>query len=310
MDGIVGMFVNSVEGYQGCILKEAKEEAEREGMALEVFDAGHNAPKQAWELVRFANQNVGKRACAFMIPEADAVREGGVDPTLQLTSRVLQKGVGLMTLNHGREDMILSQRSQFPDLPIALIAIDNVEFGRVQGRQLRRLVPNGGTVLCVRGNTADTACRDRSAGMKEVLRDVRDLALEEIDARWDADLAEPNVHRWVTSPIRRKTPLNAVVCQNDHMARAARTALNRAAAELGRRDLEQIPVLGGDGLPDFGRRWVGEGSLTATVCVTLPGRSAVQQLAQYWRSGTPIPAVTRLPATSFPELSALRPAGA
>jgi ABC-type sugar transport system substrate-binding protein len=310
MDEMIGMFVNSLEGYQGCIVREVQEEAQREGLALEVYDAGHNAPKQAQDLVRFGNQHPGKRLCAFLIPEADAISDGGADPILRLATRVLQKGVGLLTLNHGREDLIASLRAQFPALPISLIAIDNVEFGRMQGRQLRMLMPEGGTALYIRGNPADSACRDRADGMKEELQHVSGIVVEEITARWDADLAEPYVHKWVTSPIRRQMELHAVVSQNDHMGEAARRALWRAADELGRPDLKKVPVLGGDGLADFGLRWVAEGSLTATVCVTLPGRPAVQQIAQYWRNGTPLPAVTKLPVTSHPDLAALRPARA
>ena len=53
------------------------------------------------------------------------------------------------------------------------------------------------------------------------------------------------------------------------MAMAARRVLDRAAPELARPDLKGIPVVGGDGLPGMGRRWVDEGKLTATVSVTL-----------------------------------------
>ncbi len=306
MDGIIGLFVNSVEGYQGTIVREVKDEAAHETLTVEVYDAGHNAPKQAQDLVRFGNHNAGRKACAFLIPEADAIRDGESDPTSHLATRVLQKGIGLFVLNHGREDLIASLRTQFPNLPITLIAVDNVEFGRMQGRQLRRLVPGGGTVLFVRGNTSDTACLDRTKGIHEELQGSG-VTLEEIDARWDADLAEPYVHKWITSPIRKATSLAAVVCQNDHMGQAARLALQRAAGELSRTDLQRVPVLGGDGLEEFGRRWVREGVLTATVCVTLPGRAAVQQLARCWHSGAPLPTVTRLPVGSWPELSALHP---
>jgi ABC-type sugar transport system substrate-binding protein len=309
MEGRLGIFVNNVEGYQGCIVREAKAVAEKEGLAVEIFDAGHNAPKQAQDLVRFANQNPGVKLCAMVIPEADAFQSGEIedDPTYHLGARVLQKGVGFIILNHGREPLVTALRARFPALPIALIAVDNLEFGRMQGRQLRRLVPKGGTALCVRGNPFDTACRDRSAGLAEELKDSG-ITVEEIDARWDADLAEPGVFKWVMSPIRRHMSLAAVVSQNDHMGQAARQALLRAADELGRPDLKKVPVIGGDGLPDFGLRWVAEGALTATVVVTLPGKPAVEQLVRYWKQGAPLPAVTRLGVKSHPDLNTLRPA--
>jgi hypothetical protein len=309
MDGKIGMFVNSVEGYQGCIVRDVKETVAREGLEIEVFDAGHNAPKQGQDMVRFANQNPDKRLCVFFIPEADATREGDIesDPTFHLATRILQKGVGLIVLNHGREELVAALRANYPRLPVTLVAIDNVEFGRMQGRQLRALVPKGGTVLYVRGNPFDTACRDRTTGTQEELRAGGGFIVEEIDANWDADLAEPGVYKWIMSPIRRQMALHAVVAQNDHMGQAARQALLRVAGDLRRPELAHVPILGGDGLPDFGLRWVKEGVLTATVCVTLPGKLAVEQLARYWRDGTALPTLTRSPVRSQPELRALRP---
>jgi ABC-type sugar transport system substrate-binding protein len=134
--------------------------------------------------------------------------------------------------------------------------------------------------------------------------------MEEVDGRWDAAIAESIVHKWVVGPVRRERDLHAVVCQNDEMAIAARRALARAADELSRPALKSVAVLGGDGLPGRGRRWVDEGTLTATVCVTLPGGPAVSLLARHWKEGSPLPAVTRLAPTSHPALAALRPAPA
>jgi hypothetical protein len=309
MDAKIGMFVNSLEGYQGCIVREAKEAAQREGLEVQVLDAQHIAAKQAQDLVRFEHENRGKRSCALVVPEGDAIREGDVasDPTFHLARRLLQKGVGWITLNHGREGLVASLSTMFPYLPIALVAIDNVEFGRTQARQLKALLPRGGMVLCVLGNPLDTASRDRSAGMMEELQGSG-ITVEELDAHWTESVAETTVHKWITSPVRRKMPLHAVVCQNDPMGAATRTVLVRVADVLGRPELKQVPVIGGDGLPSIGRPWVDDGTLTATVCVTLPGGPAVEHLARYWRDGAPLTPVTRLPVASYPPLGALRPA--
>ena len=260
--------------------------------------------------MRFGILHAGTRRCAFVVPEADAISDGGIDPTLHLATRVLQKGVGFVMPNHGRQELVPAPRSQFPALPVALIAIDNVEFGRVQGPQVRKLVPeSGGTVLYIRGNPGDSANRDRATGMKEELQHA--AASRSRRRRRTGPRSWPS--RTCTSGSRRRS---AASCSSRRWSRrtttwapGARRAL-RAADELGRPDLKTVPVIGGDGLPDFGQRWVAEGVLTATVCVTLPGRPAVQQIAQHWRNGTPLPAVTKLPVRSHPDLATLRPAGA
>jgi len=117
-------------------------------------------------------------------------------------------------------------------------------------------------VLCVRGNPFDSGSQERSAGLKEGLRGAG-IDLEEVDGRWDPAIAETEVRRWIASPLRHQSPLHAVVAQDDVMAMAARRVLDRAAQELARADLKGIPIVGGDGLPGMGRRWVDEGALTA-----------------------------------------------
>jgi ABC-type sugar transport system substrate-binding protein len=221
--------------------------------------------------------------------------------------RIVQKGVGWITLNHGREAVVRALRLEFPTLPIAMVVIDNIEVGRLQALQLRALLPRGGTVLCVRGNPYDSASRDRSSGLLQGTAGSS-LILQHVDGRWDPVVAEDAVSRWLISPMHQKTPLHAVASQNDTMGKAARKALTRAARDLGRPELAGIPVLGGDGLPQLGRRWVDEGELTATVVVPIPGRPGIELIARYWHDQKPLPDVTRLAPTAYPPVSELRPA--
>jgi ABC-type sugar transport system substrate-binding protein len=308
MESKLGLFVNSVSGYPGLIAREVRLTARQEGLEVDIFDSHHDAVVQAQHLVGFEFQNPGKRLCALFVPEADAVAQESVenDPSFHAARRLLQKRVGLVFVNHGREDVVAALRGLFPDLPAALVAIDNLEFGRVQGRQLRALLPRGGTVLCVRGNPLDSACLNRSAGLRQELQSEA-FVFEDVDARWEEAVAEAAVYKWLRAPRRHGSIVDAIVAHNDQMGAAARRALGRAAEEMGRPELVTIPVLGGDGLPEIGLPWVMSGVLTATVRVTLPGRTAVEVVARYWREGTPIPAVTRLPVRSHPDLGALRP---
>jgi ABC-type sugar transport system substrate-binding protein len=308
----IGLFVfNQADEYHRRLAEEAQEAARHHGVAVQVYDAVDTAAKQAQDLVRFAAENPGKRLCALIVPFADAIPEGMAvqdDATYRLARRILQKGVGWVMLNHGRADLVTALHAEFPSLPLALVAIDNLEFGRIQARLLRAHVKPGAKVLCVRGNPFDSGCQERSAGLKEGLRGGG-IDLEEVDGRWDPAIAETEVRRWITSPLRIQTPLHAVVAQDDVMGMAARRALDRAARELGRADLRRLPIIGGDGLSGMGRRWVDEGALTATVSVTLPGKTAVDLLWRHWKDSAPLPAVTRLAPTPYSAPAAVGRAG-
>src|SRR6266536_1399748 len=215
----IGVFVfdQAVE-YHRRIGVEAQEAARQAGLPLEVFDAANTAAKQAQDVVRFALDNAGKRVCALVVPFADAMAEGPIedDPIHRVARRVLQKGVGWIMLNHGRERVVTALRAEFPGLPVALVAIDNVEFGRIHARQVRALVPAGAKILSVRGNPFDSACQERTAGLQEGLRGTG-ITVEEVDGRWDPAVAETAVRRWITSPLRQQAALHVVVCQNDAM---------------------------------------------------------------------------------------------
>jgi ABC-type sugar transport system substrate-binding protein len=299
----IGLFVfNQADEFHRALAMDATEAARAHGVPVEIYDAGDTAVKQAQDLVRFTGEHPAARRCAMVVPFADATAEGVAiqdDATFRLARRILQKGVGWILLNHGREALVTALRAEFPSLPVALVAVDNVEFGRIQAQQLRARVKPGARVLCVRGNPFDSGSQERSAGLKEGLRGAG-ITLEEIDGRWEEQVAEAAVQKWLASPLHQQSPPQAVVAQDDVMAMAARRALDRAAQEPGRGDLKAIPILGGDGLPAQGMRWVDEGKLAATVSVTLPGGTAVELLWRHWQSGAPLPAVTRLAPRPYP----------
>jgi ABC-type sugar transport system substrate-binding protein len=299
----IGLFLPSGpdDDYHARIAREAEVEARRQHLTIDVAFAEGTAAKQANDVVHFLLENPGDRLCTLVVPIADAVTDGDVEASgmYRLGHRVLAKGAGFVILNHGRLEVVRALRERHPDLPVGLVAIDNVEFGRIQGQQLQALLPAGGTVLCVRGNPYDSASQDRSAGLAESVEGTS-IRVEETDGLWRPEVAEAAVHRWLTSPTRRTAPIEAIVSQDDDMGLAAIKALASAAVALGRPDLRQVPVIGGDGLPNRGRLWVDEGTLRATVSVTLPGRPAVDLIARHWRTGTPLPAFTSITPVSYP----------
>src|SRR5262245_44269412 len=133
MDSKVGLFLNSSGDYYRRMVREAETAGRELDIAVELYDTQNTAAKQAQDLVRFARDNAGQKACALVVPQHDVDRAADIesDPTLRLARKVLGIGVGWITINHGREDVVDRLRSEFPKLPVAIVSIDNVEFGRV-----------------------------------------------------------------------------------------------------------------------------------------------------------------------------------
>jgi ABC-type sugar transport system substrate-binding protein len=189
-------------------------------------------------------------------------------------------------------------RAEFPDLPVGLVAIDNREIGRIQGRQVKAVLGEGpATILAVLGSVQTSAARDRRAGLQEVL--TASATVVDLEGMWSAESADRVVTRWLGS-AGTDGGLQAVAAQNDPMAVGARQALLRLAKERRRPEWTTVPVFGVDGLSAEGQRLVDERTLAATVVVPPTSGAAVELLARFWHSAAPIPAKVMLDPKPYP----------
>jgi ABC-type sugar transport system substrate-binding protein len=294
--GRIGLFLVSRQtGYQHLLAEEAQRAADQAGAVLEVFSGDDTAALQSAQIVRLLHAHAGEHLAVVVMPVSDIGHE---QPLESLARKVLSRGAAWVVLNRDLEAHVTRMRAEFPAASAALIAIDNHEIGRIQGRQVRSLQPDaGGTVLSVLGNVHTSAARDRRAGLREVLAD---RVFAEVEGLWSADSAEKAVARWLASSAARQAPLGVVACQNDPMAVGARQVLHRLAREYNKPEWTRVPVLGVDGLPTEGRRLVDEGVLAATVVVPASSGVAVELLARAWRSGSRVPAKVVLEPKPYP----------
>ena len=122
---------------------------------------------------------------------------------------------------------------------------------RSRARQALKLAPAGGFVLLVTGDASSPAAVARRRGFLEAT--AGRLAVHEVDGRWSVAGAEKAVGEWFRVGAERERPLALVVCQNDAMARGARAALAKQAADSGRRELGRTPLVGCDGMERGGK---------------------------------------------------------
>jgi ribose transport system substrate-binding protein len=291
----IGLFViTNTTGYQRLLADDARRAAERLGIPLEVVSGDDTAALQSAQIIKFLNAHAGEQLAVIVMPVSDIGHEQALE---SLARKVLAKGAGWIVLNRDLEDNVQKMRGEFPGLPVGLLRVDNREIGRIQGRQVKALLPTGGGVLCVMGSVLTSAARDRRAGFHETCGNV---AVSEVEGMWSEASAEKVVTRWLSSPAAQDVSLKAVACQNDPMALGARQALHRAARERDRLEWMRVPVLGVDGLPDEGQRLVDERTLAATVVVPPTSGAAVELVARFWREDAPIPARVVLDPRPYP----------
>jgi ABC-type sugar transport system substrate-binding protein len=225
------------------------------------------------------------------------------DTLLNVAETLVRSGGSMVFLNRPPAG-VDRLRSLNKDPLVATVLPDQVQVGRLQGEQCRKLVPRGGFVLYVTGTLETPSAQKRRQGLLEVLEGA--IEMHELQGRWTEESGYDAVAQWLAVGAERRRRLDAVVCQNDAMAVGVRRALFEQAAKSGRHDLARTALLGVDGLDDHGLRRVREGDLAATVKIPLTAAPAIGLLADFWKNGERKEELV-LPAEPYPALDQLEP---
>jgi ABC-type sugar transport system substrate-binding protein len=157
---------------------------------------------------------------------------------------------------------------------------DNVEGGRLGGREVLRLVPKGSSVAMI-GNPASSSVLDRQQGFEEIVKAPNSGVNYKFFGNYqgDANVAFSLMQDWLTSDPN----LAAVFCAGDPAATGALSAIKAAGAKT--------LVIGYDGNPEAiaamkdqagdGKWWVSEISQDPA----LIGKTIVEQIKKYLDTG-------------------------
>lgn len=221
----------------------------------------------------------------------------------QVAQAAMLANVGWAILN--RDVDYLPQLRSKSKVPVFAVSTDNEEVGRMQGRQVAALCPDGGTALFVQGPSMSTAAQHRLSGINQTK--PFNLQLRAIRAQWTEESAFAAVQSWLRLSTSHQVRICAVVAQNDSMALGARRAIEESTTGMEREQLLGIPFLGCDGVPSTGQSWVRSGLLTATV-ITPPNTGiALDMLVRSLNSGRQPDEQTMTVPKSFPEVERLAP---
>ena len=288
--------VDETNQFQQLLQADAEAAARRAGLEVETLFTGEGLPEHLGALRRLIVAPERRPAALLVM----AVRDHGLD---RVVREAAAAGVHFVFLN-AVEDDLDAVRREFPAVSVSTVCPDEVETGRVQGRQMHALVPAGRRVLYIQGSPRSLASRQRTAGMQEATAGAPfEVVLAGGD--WSPAFAGRTVREWLRFAVSGRKPFDLVCCQNDHMAGGALEALLAAAAESGKPDIARIPVAGCDGAPEIGQKMVREGRLVATVVLPRVAGPAVDEVAALLARGErPAPVITHA-ATSFPPLGEL-----
>jgi ribose transport system substrate-binding protein len=286
--------------FQMAQAETAKETAHKLGGEVEILFADNDAVNQSLQLLKAIQSRAEFR------PDAIVVEPVGATALPQVAQAACAAGIGWAVLNRRAEYL--------PDLrrkgtaPIFAISSDNLEIGRIQGRQFTALLPKGGSVLYIEGPSQSSSAQARTAGMMETK--ASNIHVRKLKAQWTEESATVAVRAWLKMAISLSASIDLVGAQDDSMAMGARKAFQEIASEAELSRWLSLPFTGCDGQVATGQAWVRERSLTATIHIPPLTGQAMEMLAKAIEDGSQPPEHSSTTSHSIPSLEFLRPQNA
>ena len=280
--------------YQQEQAHDAEQAARRYGVDINIIYAQNDAITQSQQVLKVI-QSQGPR------PDAIIIEPLGSGALPQAARAAGAAGVGWVVLNRD-VDYIGELRKSFK-VPFFSITADHEEVGRIQGRQLSALLPNGGSVLQIQGPAESLAAKQRRAGMYETK--AANIDVKSMKAQWTEESSYKVVSSWLRLSTSQKAQMDAIAAQDDSMAIGARKAFQDHTTGAARDHWLSLPFLGCDGVPKTGQSWVRSGLLAATVVIPPQSGKAIEMLVNLLRGGlVPQERMLMMPS-SFPPVEQL-----
>src|SRR5512140_311147 len=153
---VVVSLITQDNDYQVEQASAAEDAARKLGVDVEILYADADSILQSQQILKFVQADPGSR------PDGIIFEPVGGPALPQVGRAAVAAGIGWVVLN--REIEYVKQLRQAFKVPVFIVATDNHEVGRIQGRQLGALLPSGGSVLYLQGPVETDASKLRTAG--------------------------------------------------------------------------------------------------------------------------------------------------
>jgi ribose transport system substrate-binding protein len=298
---VVVSLITEDNDYQMEQAAAAEDAASRLGLDVDVIYAEGDSILQSQQVLKFVQGEAKIR------PDAIILEPAGGTALPQVARAAVSAGMGWVVLN--REVGYIRELRSTAKVPVFGLASDNLEIGRLHGRQFAALLPRGGTVLYIQGPAETDACKLRTTGMYETR--PGNVQVKTMKGNWTESSAFKAINAWLRLATSQHTQIDLVAAHNDAMAAGAKKAFQQFAREAqGRERWLSVPFVGCDGVAKTGQAWVKSGLLTATVVVPALTGTALEMLTRGFESGKAQEEMTYVAPRSLPAMENLASIGA
>ncbi len=293
---LVSLMTNEND-YQLEQAHSAELAATKLGVEIEIIYAENDAITQSTQLLKVIQATKDR-------PDAIVFEPVGGTALPQVAQAAIKAGIGWAVLN--RDATYIRELRQSSKVPIFGVSSDQVEVGRISGRQCAALLPRGGSILYIEGPSQSIVSREREVGMQETRPE--NIHVSVLRGQWTEESARKSVSSWLKLSTSQKATMDLVVAQNDAMAIGARKAFQEITNETERERWLALPFLGCDGVPKTGQSWVRSGLLTATIFTPPNTGPAIEMFVDALQNKKVQPERAFTVTTSIPPVESLRPA--
>jgi ABC-type sugar transport system substrate-binding protein len=273
----------------------AKATGDRLGVELQVVNAAMDPVLQSQQLLKFVQAQAQSRPDGILIEPVSAT---GLP---RVAEAAVAAGIGWVVSN-AQVDYLATLRAN-AKVPVFLVSQDHVDIGRIQGRQIAALLPEGGAVLYLRGPAMSSIASRRFEGLengKPKNVEVKSLKVQGSTA----DAAFTTVSSWLSLSTGKPEGTHLIFSQNADFILGARKAFETNAAETERKKWLALPCAGVGILGQI-KPLVDQGTLCAAVMTSLTMDAAIEMLVQALTQRSQPREQTFVDARSYPSLEDL-----
>ncbi len=281
---------NAYQYEQGVV---AKSTAKRLGLDLEVMHARDDSITQSQQLLEIIQSS-------SVVPNAFLVEPVTRTGLPRVAEAAVAKGIAWV-ISNSDVDYIKSLR-QNSRVPVFTVTQGQHEIGRIQGKQLATLLPQGGSVLYVEGPSTSSVAVQRHQGVEDAK--PRDVQITTLRSKWSEDGACQSTGAWLRLATSRAERFDLVAGQTHELALGARKASQNIDNEEQKKKWLELPFIG-IGISDHVKPLVDGRILTAAVVTSVTMELALTTLVRALQTQVQPPERSTVQAFSFPGLEKL-----
>lgn len=290
-------FVISLPGENSYLREQAaiaKTTAERLGLELQIINANSDPILQSQQLLELVQSRTTPRPDAIVVEPVSATG-------LPLVAEAAVNAGSAWVVSNARVEYTAGLRKT-AKVPVFTVSQDHVEIGRIQGRQIGAILPNGGSLLYLRGPATNSLASLRSDGMEG--SKPANVQVKSLKIQWTGERAFDAVTAWVGLSTVRAADTQMISSQNTDFIVAARRAFQLNTADPERAKWLSLPCTGA-GILSQAKPLVDTGVLLAAVITSLTMHTILEMLVRALKDGKQPAEHTFVEASSYPSVEDL-----